>query len=99
MRTAFLLLLSAGTLSAAPPERSLEDFNLPPKSLFSKAMPRYPNAWVYLDSSLASNYESAVKLITGEIRKTLRLREYYPPFSNPEGCDFEGRHEHLQPWE
>ena len=98
MRAAFLVLLSASSLAAAP-ERLLEDFHLPPKSLFSKAMPRYPNAWVYLDVSLAPNYESAAKVMTGEIRKTLRLREYYPPFSNPEGCDFEGRHEHLQPWE
>ena len=29
----------------------------------------------------------------------MRLREYLPPFDNPEGCDFEGRIEHLQPWE
>ena len=29
----------------------------------------------------------------------MRLREYFPPFDNPEGCDFEGRIEHLQPWE
>jgi hypothetical protein len=99
MRSAFLLLLTACALAAAPPDLPLGDFRLPPKSLFSKAMPRYPNAWVYLDASLAPNYESAVKLITGELRKSLRLREYYPPFDNPEGCDFEGRHEHLQPWQ
>jgi hypothetical protein len=29
----------------------------------------------------------------------MRLREYFPPFDNPEGCDFEARIEHLQPWE
>ena len=99
MRATLFLILSACCLTAAPPEPTLDFFNLPPKSLFSKAMPRYPNVWVYLDASLAPNYESAVKLITGEIRKAMRLREYYPPFSNPEGCDFESRHEHLQPWE
>jgi hypothetical protein len=29
----------------------------------------------------------------------MHLREYYGPFDNPEGCDFEVRLEHLQPWE
>lgn len=29
----------------------------------------------------------------------MRLREYFPPFDNPEACDFEARIEHLQPWE
>jgi hypothetical protein len=28
----------------------------------------------------------------------MRLPEYFPPFDNPEGCDFEVRVEHLQPW-
>ena len=28
----------------------------------------------------------------------MHLPEYYPPFDNPEGCDFEVRVEHLQPW-
>jgi len=27
------------------------------------------------------------------------MREFYGPFDNPEGCDFEARIEHLQPWE
>jgi hypothetical protein len=27
------------------------------------------------------------------------MRDYYGPFDNPEGCDFEVRLEHLQPWE
>ena len=28
----------------------------------------------------------------------MRLPEFFPPFDNPEGCDFEARIEHLQPW-
>jgi hypothetical protein len=62
-------------------------------------MPRYPNVWFYVDASLATTYEAAVKLVTENLRKAMRLREFYGPFDNPEGCDFEVRLEHLQPWE
>ena len=62
-------------------------------------MPRYPNVWFYVDASLATTYEAAVKLVTEHLRKAMRLREFYGPFDNPEGCDFEVRLEHLQPWE
>jgi hypothetical protein len=62
-------------------------------------MPRYPNVWFYVDASLATSYEAAVKLVTENLRKAMRLREFYGPFDNPEGCDFEVRLEHLQPWE
>lgn len=79
--------------------RSLDDFQLPPKSAFDPAMPRYPNVWFYVDASLANTHEAAVKLVTENLRKAMRLREYYGPFDNPEGCDFEVRLEHLQPWE
>src|SRR5215813_13335515 len=72
---------------------SLDHFQLPSKSTFDKSMPRYPNLWFYVDASLADSYEGAVKLITGH------LRQFYGPFDNPEGCDFEARLEHLQPWE
>src|SRR5262245_35247226 len=78
---------------------SLDDFQLPPKSAFDPAMPRYPNAWFYVDASLAPIYDAAVKLVTENLRKAMRLREFYGPFDNPEGCDFEVRLEHLQPWE
>jgi len=78
---------------------SIDDFQLPPKSAFDAAMPRYPNVWFYVDASLATNYETAVKLVTENLRKGMRLREFYGPFDNPEGCDFEARLEHLQPWE
>ena len=78
---------------------SLEDFQLPPKSTFDKSMPRYPNVWFYIDASLANSYEEAVRLVTGHLRQSMRLREFYGPFDNPEGCDFEARLEHLQPWE
>ena len=81
---------------AAP---SLDDFQFPPKSVFDPAMPRYPNVWFYVDASLTPSYEAAVKLVTENLRKAMRLREFYGPFDNPEGCDFEARLEHFQPWE
>jgi hypothetical protein len=62
-------------------------------------MPRYPNLWFYVDSGLALSYQAAVKLATGNLREAMRLREFYGPFDNPEGCDFEARLEHLQPWQ
>ncbi|MFB3142560.1 MAG: hypothetical protein ACE1Z2_07100 [Acidobacteriota bacterium] len=80
----------------------LEDtvaFHLPPKSIFDPAMPRYPNIWFYVETSLAQSYQAAVKLVTENLRRAMRLREFHGPFSNPEGCDFEVRLEHLQPWE
>lgn len=79
--------------------RSLDDFQLPPKSVFDRTMPRYPNVWFYVDASLAVSHEAAVKLVTENLRAAMRLPEFYGPFSNPEGCDFEARLEHLQPWE
>jgi hypothetical protein len=86
---------SAATSVAA---RSLDDFQLPPKSVFDRAMPRYPNAWFLVDARLASSYDAAVKLVTDGLRETMKLREDFGPFDNPEGCDFEARLEHLQPW-
>jgi hypothetical protein len=78
---------------------TLEAFGLPPKRVFDRAMPRYPNAWFYIDAALASDYQAAVRLVTGRLRTAMKLREFYGPFDNPEGCDFETRLEHLQPWE
>jgi hypothetical protein len=92
----------AATMVSAPsggaPE-SIEAFQLPPKTVFDRAMPRYPNAWFHVDSALAHSHREAVKLVTDAVRESMRLREYFPPFDNPEGCDFEARIEHLQPWE
>ena len=51
-----------------------------------------------MDAALAPSYEAAVKLVTGSLRTAMRLPEYFPPFDNPEGCDFEVRIENLQPW-
>ena len=89
--------------SAVPPTtrveaRSLEDFRLPPKSVFDRAMPRYPNVWFFVDAGLTTSHDAAVRLVTDKLRETMRLREDFGPFDNPEGCDFEGRLEHLQPW-
>ncbi|MBI1764005.1 MAG: hypothetical protein HYR56_21475 [Acidobacteria bacterium] len=105
----FFLLLVACSNGYAQPRNpnlksiiqanALDDFNLPPKSVFDRTMPRYPNVWFYVDARLAPNYSAAVKLVTSNLRTALRLPEYFGPFSNPEGCDFEARLEHLQPWE
>lgn len=81
------------------PTLALDDFQLPPKSVFDKSMPRYPNYWFYVDAELAGSFEAAVKLLTENLRVAMRLREYYGPFDNAEGCDFEVRLEHLQPWQ
>jgi hypothetical protein len=78
--------------------QSIEDFQLPPKTVFDKSMPRYPNAWFYVDTSLAVSHKQAVELVTERLRRTMRLPEFFPPFDNPEGCDHEVRVEHLQPW-
>ena len=107
----FLLLVSYRGIPSPLPQPSPEDnvspgaspdisaFQLPPKAVFDPSMPRYPNAWFYVDTSLAGSYREAVLLVTGNLRQAMRLREFYGPFTNPEGCDFEVRLEHLQPWE
>jgi len=78
---------------------ALADPRLPPKSAFPPETPRYPNVWFYIDARRAGSYEKAVKLVTERLRRAMRMREYHGPFDNPEGCDFEARLEHLQPWE
>jgi hypothetical protein len=90
--------------AAAPPTSvveaaSLDDFQLPPKTVFDRAMPRYPNAWFYVDASLADSQAAAMRLVAEQVRAAMRVRESYGPFSNPEGADFEVSIEHLQPWE
>jgi hypothetical protein len=78
---------------------SLDTFQLPAKTVFDKAMPRYPNVWFYVDASLVSSYDAAVRLVADEIGGPMRMRESHGPFSNGEGCDFEVGIEHLQPWQ
>jgi hypothetical protein len=79
--------------------QSLDAFQLPPKMVFDKTMPRYPNVWFYVDASLVDTYAAAVRLVADQLRGPMRLKESYGPFSNPEGCDFEVTLEHLQPWQ
>jgi len=101
IRTALLLAVPCAMpqSSSFVGAQSIEDFHLPPKAVFDRAMPRYPNVWFYIDASLAKSYQAAVKLVTDNLKNAMRLREFYGPFTNPEGCDFEVRLEHLQPWE
>lgn len=90
---------ATATKTAMGPTPALDVFQLPAKTTFDASMPRYPNLWVYLDTSLAESYESAVALMTGALRFSMRMQESFGPFSNPEGCDFEAGLEHLQPWQ
>ena len=96
-----LTILGPGTQPAllGGAAESIEAFQLPPKTVFDRTMPRYPNLWFHVDTTLAQSHREAVKLVTDGVRESMRLREYFPPFDNPEGCDFEARIEHLQPWE
>lgn len=90
---------AAKPLTLDPSSTTLDSFQLPAKSVWDKAMPRYPNLWVYLDASLAASFEEAMALATGMLRQSMRMEERYGPFSNPEACDFEAGLEHLQPWQ
>jgi hypothetical protein len=78
--------------------QGIDEYQLPPRSVFDKSMPRYPNAWFYLESRLAANYKAAVDRLTKDLGEAMRLPEFFPPFDNPEGCDFEARIENLEPW-
>jgi hypothetical protein len=78
---------------------SLDAYALPAKTVFDKAMPRYPNVWFHVDAALVDSYAAAVRLVADQVRGPMRLLESHGPFSNPEGADFEVTLEHLQPWE
>jgi hypothetical protein len=93
-----IVLLWAALIAGRADAELPAEFQLPPKSVFPAAMPRYPNAWFYVDAALAASHSDAVKLVTTELRQAMHLPEYFPPFDNPEGCDFEVRIDHLQPW-
>jgi hypothetical protein len=89
--SAVLLLACLLGAGGVHPADSIDNYALPAKTAFPAAMPRYPNAWFYIDASLAPSFEAAVRLVTGGLRQAMHLPEYYPPFDNPEGCDFEVR--------
>ena len=76
---------------------SLDDFQLPPKTVFDDAMPRYPNVWFHVDASVVDSQAAAMRLVAEQVRAALRVRESVVPSS--EGADFEVTIEHLQPWE
>ena len=44
---------------------------LPAKTAFPAVMPRYPNAWFYIDASSAPSLEAAVRLVTGGLRQAI----------------------------
>jgi hypothetical protein len=71
----FLLacLLGAGGVHAVD---SIDNYGLPAKTAFPASMPRYPNAWFYIDASLAPSFEAAVRLVTGGLRQAMHLPEF-----------------------
>src|SRR6185503_276573 len=85
------------TSSLPVKDYSIAELQLPAKSVFPMAMPRYPNVWFYVSKALAPTHQAAVELVTSRLQQAMRFREFHLPDS--EGCDFEGRLEHLQPWE
>src|SRR4029434_4241861 len=89
------ICLTAALFTEPGRAQQIDDFGLPPKSVFPGSMPRYPNAWFYVDARLAPSHDADVKLVTQGLRNAMRLPEFFPPFDNPEGCDFETRIEHL----
>ena len=88
----------------APPPKvvvaaSLADYRLPPKAVFDRAMPRYPNVWFYLDTALADLYNgAAVRLVADQLRGPMRLLEDHGRLE-PGRLLIPDRLEHLQPWE
>ncbi len=76
---------------------TLDAFQLPPKTAFDRATPRYPNIWFYVDASLADSHAAAITLVAEQVRSAMRVRESSERLN--EGADFEVTIEHLQPWE
>jgi hypothetical protein len=98
------VLVAAGLSAAAESQQpglvdsaSLDDFQLPPKTVFDRAMPRFPNVWFYVDASVADSQAAAMRLVAEQVRAAMRVRESHDRLN--EGADFEVTIEHLQPWE
>lgn len=77
---------------------------LPPKSIFPKEMPRYPNVWFLVDERLVlrGHFRYAIELVVGLLERELGLRDTLQPnvenrnvldlLGAPrEGADFEAR--------
>ena len=62
---------------AAVDAASLDDFQLPPKTVFDRAMPRYPNVWFYVEASLVDSQAAAMRLVAEQVRAAMRVRESY----------------------
>ena len=96
-RRVLLLTISAGLVMAgfgapSPPLSAaqaaiaatpIDAFALPAKTLFDRAMPRYPNVRFHVDAGLASSHRAAVALVTDALRDSMRLREYFRPSTTP----------------
>lgn len=82
------------------------DFKLPEKSIFSKKMPRYPNVWFYVNSSVVCEYREVVYLIARGLEKYCRIVDDFDQsyrlrsllFGCPEGSDMQARYKGLQPY-
>jgi hypothetical protein len=84
------------------------DFKLPPKSIFPEKMPRYPNVWFYIPTSLVKDYREAVYVLARCLEKYVHLVDdfsYHHRLFNllfdtteGEGCDLETRYRGIQPY-
>src|SRR5678815_337496 len=58
----------AATSSLPSKDYSMADLQLPAKSVFPVAMPRYPNVWFYVSKALAPTHQAAVELVTSRLQ-------------------------------
>lgn len=70
--------------------------DLPPKSLFSPDMPRYPNLWFDIPVREGESDEAAAGRLVSTLRETCALIDDFVT-SNPEGSDDKARVQGLQP--
>ena len=59
----------AATSSLPAKDYSMADLQLPAKSVFPVAMPRYPNVWFYVSKALAPTHQAAVELVTSRLQQ------------------------------
>jgi hypothetical protein len=67
----------------------------PPKSSFEP--PRYPNAWLYVSTTLAPTYNEAIALVLASLRQYVGFDDSLSPRTNSECADGQQRVHHLQP--
>lgn len=71
--------------------------SLPSMDIFPSSAPRYPNVWFYMEQSLCSSYDGAVKLLLNELEDCTGMANDFGYFHNAEGCDAFAQRRGLQP--